>query len=202
MVVAKGRNNMLASIEDSASLLNSLVDELDIFYTNKLTECKRKIELFKTENATVDPEVLYSMFSELNYAISIYEELFFETKEMLISKIYSYAEKHMTELLLLLGYNHNKISKEYRDNNPSTQGISDIDKCCYILQKHFGLENQLLDVYWPNFTVFHKLRKNIEHHYNSDYVTIDIKMIKNNLCNAQQLLKHIEFVTREKRLIR
>lgn len=32
MAIANGRNNMLASIEDSASMLNSLVDELDRFY--------------------------------------------------------------------------------------------------------------------------------------------------------------------------
>lgn len=199
MAIANGRNNMLASIEDSASLLSSLFDELDRFYSSKLTDYERKIRLLKTETPEEDPEVFYSMCSEWNYAICIYDELFIETKEMLISKVYSYAEKHMNELLSMLGYSHNKMSKEYQNNHTSTQGISDIDKCCYILQNHFGLEQNLLDVYWPIFKDFHKLRKDIEHRYDHSYATIDIKMIKNNLDYAMQLLKHIELVTREKR---
>lgn len=43
MAIANGRNNMLASIEDSASMLNSLVDELDRFYSNKLNDFERKL---------------------------------------------------------------------------------------------------------------------------------------------------------------
>ena len=46
---------------------------------------------------------------------------------------------------------------------------------------------------------FHKTRKEIEHRYDHN-ATIDIKMIKGNLDYAMQLLKHIELVTREKRL--
>ena len=200
MAFASGRNNMLASIEDFASLLNSLVDELELFYSSKLNDCKRKINLLRTENPKEGPDVLYSMCSEWYNAISIYEELFSETKEMLISKVYSYAEKHMNVLLSLLNYNHKKITKEYKDNNPTTQGISDIDKCCYILQSNFGLEDNLLGVYWPKFKDFHKLRKDIEHRYNHEYVTIDTEMIKKNLNYALQLLKQIELVTREKRI--
>lgn len=172
MAIAKGRNNMLASIEDSASMLNSLVNELDRFYSNRLNDFERKFDLLRIENKNEEPEVLCSMCSDWNYAISIYDELFTETKEMLICKVYSYTEKHMSELLSMLGYSHNKISKEYQNHHPSTQGISDIDKCCYILQNNFGLEQNLLDVYWPIFYDFHKLRKDIEHRYNHSYVTI------------------------------
>lgn len=200
MAIANGRNNMLASIEDSASMLNSLVDELDRFYSNKLTDFERKIDLLRIENKNEEPTVLCSMCSDWNYAISIYDELFTETKEMLICKVYSYAEKHMNKLLSMLGYNHNKISKEYKDSKPSTQGVSDIDKCCYILYSHFDFEQNLLDRYWPMFKDFHKLRKDIEHHFDHSYVTIDIKMIKNNLDYALRLLRHIELVTREKRI--
>ena len=95
MAIANGRNNMLASIEDSASMLNNLVDELDRFYSNKLTDFERKIDLLRIENKNEEPKVLCSMCSDWNYAISIYDELFTETKEMLICKVYSYAEKHM-----------------------------------------------------------------------------------------------------------
>ena len=116
MAIANGRNNMLASIEDSAFMLNSLVDELDRFYSNKLTDFERKIDLLRIENKNEEPKVLCSMCSDWNYAISIYDELFTETKEMLICKVYSYAEKHMNKLLSMLGYNHNKISKEYKDS--------------------------------------------------------------------------------------
>ena len=199
MAIANGRNNMLASIEDSASMLNSLVDELDRFYSNKLTDFERKIDLLRIENKNEEPKVLCSMCSDWNYAISIYDELFTETKEMLICKVYSYAEKHMSELLSLIGYSHKKISNEYKNSNPSTRGISDIEKCCYVLQNYFGLEQNLLDIYWPIFKDFHKTRKEIEHRYDHN-ATIDIKMIKGNLDYAMQLLKHIELVTREKRL--
>lgn len=102
MAIAKGRNNMLASIEDSASLLNNLVDELDRFYSSKLTDYEKRIELLKTENSEENPEVLYSMCSEWNYAICIYDEFFTETKEMLVPKVYSYAEKHLNEILSML----------------------------------------------------------------------------------------------------
>lgn len=200
MAITNGRNNMLASIEDSASLLNNLVDELDIFYSSKLTDYEKRIELLKTENSEENPEVLYSMSSEWNYAICIYDEFFTETKEMLVPKVYSYAEKHLNEILSMLGYSRNVISKEYKNSNHSTQGISDIEKCCYILQNHFGLQQNLLDGYWPMFNKFHKLRKNIEHHYGYRYISIDTKLIKNNLDCALQLLKHIELLTREKRV--
>ncbi len=199
MAIANGRNNILASIEDSSSLLNSLVDELDRFYSNILTNYEGKINKFKTANPNEDPEVLHSMYTEWNYAISIYNEFFSETKEMLVSKVYSYAEKHMNKLLSMLGYSRTTISKEYKKKN-STQGISDIEKCCYILQNHFGLQHNLLDGYWPMFKKFHKLRKDIEHHYDHSYISIDIKLIKNNLDYALQLLKHIELVTREIRV--
>lgn len=199
MTIANGRNNMLASIEDSASMLYSLVDELDRFYSNKLNDFKRKIDLLRIENKNEEPEVLCSICFDWNYAISIYDELFTETKEMLICKIYSYAEKHTNELLSMLGYNHKKISNEYKSSNPSTQGISDIEKCCYILQNYFGLEQNLLEMYWPIFKDFHKLRKDVEHRYNHSYTSININMIKSNLDHAVGLLKHIELVTREKR---
>lgn len=190
---------MLASIENSASMLNSLVNELDRFYSNKLNDFERKIDLLRIENKNEEPEVLCSMCSEWNYAISVYDDFFIETKEMLISKVYSYAEKHMTELLSMLGYSHKKISNEYKSCSPSTQGISDIEKCFYILHKYFGLKHNLIDVYWPMFKDFHKLRKAIEHRYDHSYTTIDIKMIKSNLKYALQLLKHVKLVTREKR---
>ena len=74
MAIANGRNNILASIEDSASLLNSLVDELDRFYSNILTNYEGKIDKFKTANPNEDSEVLHSMYTEWNYAISIYNE--------------------------------------------------------------------------------------------------------------------------------
>lgn len=105
MSIAKGRNNMLASIEDSASMLNSLVNELDRFYSNKLNDFERKIDLLRIENKNEEPEVICSMCSDWNYAISIYDELFTETKEMLICKVYSYTEKHMSELLSMLKCN-------------------------------------------------------------------------------------------------
>lgn len=191
---------MLASIEGSASLLNSLVDELDRFYSNILSDYEEKIDKFKTANPNEEPDVLHSMCAEWNYAICIYDEFFTETKEMLVSKVYAYAEKHLNEILSMLGYSRNVISKEYKNSNHSTQGISDIEKCCYILQNHFELQQDLLDGHWPIFNKFHKLRKNIEHHYGHRYISIDIELIKSNLDCALQLLKHIELLTREKRV--
>lgn len=196
MAFSKGRSNMQASIEDSATLLNSLIDEMDTFYSNKLTEYESKIELIKKENPQESPEVLESMCYEWIFATSVYHEFFMETKQMLITKVYSYAEKHLNELLSMIGYNQNKYSKMYEKKHSSTKGISDIEKCCYVLQNHYGLDQNLLNEYWPMFKDFHDLRRDIIHH--DVNIHIDTKMIKCNLDNALQLLKHIELITREK----
>ena len=59
MAIARGRNNIQASIEDEAYLLICAATEINQYYKNKCIEILSRIEEIKKENMTENPEVIH-----------------------------------------------------------------------------------------------------------------------------------------------
>lgn len=105
MAIAKGRNDLQASIEDYAKMLDTLACDIDSFYKKEIENINRQIKI--SDESSDDYEIKYSIKVQYEDVIELYESLHNQSFEMLISKIYSYAEKHMEELLKRISYSRN-----------------------------------------------------------------------------------------------
>lgn len=99
MAFSSGRNEIQASIEDDATMLSCAVQEINLFYSEKLSEITCSIEKTKSDYSTECPEILASMLSSDYQVMEWYEELLCLTLNAFIPKVYSYAEKHIEGLL-------------------------------------------------------------------------------------------------------
>lgn len=192
MTFSKGYNELQASIEDTASVLISLSEEINSFYSCKIIAIKDDIR--KLQNADVEKEELDSKLFPLCQLEELYNSLYIEAMEMIVSKVYSYAEKHLYMICDRIKYDRKKIAKMYQRYNPSNQG-SDIEKIFYVINKLYCIEKQEISDYWRDFASFHKLRTDIEHHNNYIKQLVKIEFIISNINQAKSLLNAIEMST-------
>ena len=195
MAISKGRNELQASIEDIAIMLESLTLDINSYYRNKINDIEDNITRIKKDNPKEDFEILQSMTDLLVQEIEFYKEFHKVALEMLLVKVFSYAEKHFEILLSRVSYNRSKAKKEYSKNGQPTKDVSDIEKFFYILKKHKKLSIVQISDIWIDYKAFHLLRNDITHrkaHNNS----IDIDYINSNLTQISKLLMIIEIETR------
>lgn len=195
MAIAKGRNDLQASIEDYAKMLDTLACDIDSFYKKEIENINRQIKI--SDESSDDYEIKYSIKVQYEDVIELYESLHNQSFEMLISKIYSYAEKHMEELLKRISYSRNKSADEYKKDKGNIHGISDIEKHFYVIRKHNNLPEMNISEFWKDFKAIHQLRNNIEHHYSHSAKPISIEYIKSNIVQAEKMLLHIERITQK-----
>ena len=195
MAISKGRNELQASIEDIAIMLESLTLDINSYYRNKINDIEDNITRIKKDNPKEDFEILQSMTDLLVQEIEFYKEFHKVALEMLLVKVFSYAEKHFEILLSRVSYNRSKAKKEYSKDGQPTKDVSDIEKFFYILKKHKKLSIVQISDIWIDYKAFHLLRNDITHrkaHNNS----IDIDYINSNLTQISKLLMIIEIETR------
>ena len=153
MAIAKGRNDLQASIEDYAKMLDTLACDIDSFYKKEIENINRQIKI--SDESSDDYEIKYSIKVQYEDVIELYESLHNQSFEMLISKIYSYAEKHMEELLKRISYSRNKSADEYKKDKGNIHGISDIEKHFYVIRKHNNLPEMNISEFWKDFKAIH-----------------------------------------------
>ena len=191
MPFAKGRNEMQASIDDTASALVLLTNEIESYYSQKISELSFQIEKIRKDNLNEAPEVLHCMESPNTNINWIYDEMHENTLEMLLCKVYSYVEKHMEALLKRIPLTGKKARKAYKG-----EGVSDIEKYYAVLKEKYNLQKQNVTDIWKDYEKFHELRKGIVHRYNYDRDTITANYILSNIEQAKALLNYIEDNTR------
>ena len=129
--------------------------------------------------------------------LELYQELHVQTLQLLVPKVYSFAEKHIEGLLERLSYTIKKAKIEYdKDFGSKSQCISLIEKGCYIICKHCDLLYDKQMSTWNGFKDFHAVRKTIVHRYNMDVKNINIEYIRRNIEAAKKLLLSLEYATR------
>ena len=195
MAISKGRNDLQASIEDTRTLLETLAIDIDSYYSGKITNNENDIKRIKDNNPNEDFEIIQSMVNMPEKEIEFYKEFHRVTLEILLVKVFSYAERHFEILLSRLSYNRSKAKREYSKDGQPMNGISDIEKYFYILKKYKKISIVEISDIWKDYNVFHLLRNDIAHRKNYNK-SIDINYIKNNLAQIFQLLITIEADTR------
>ena len=196
MAFSRGRNESQASIEDTRIILESLAIDIDSYYRDKMINIENHIKSIRESNPHEEFEILQSITNTYEQEIEIYEEFHRVALEMLLVKVFSYAERHLEILLSRLSYNRNKATKEYSKDSQPTNGVSDIEKYFYIFKKYKKLSIAEISDIWIDYHVFHLLRNDIAHRktHNS---SIDIDYIKINLAQIYKLLTTIEAETRQ-----
>lgn len=195
MAISKGRNELEASIEDKFAIINSLATDINSYYLERINSIKDDIKRIKENNPNEDFEILQSITNTQKQEIEIYEEFYRVTLEMLLVKVYSYAEKHLEILLSRLLYNRNKAINEYKKDGQPTNNVSDIEKYFYILNKYKNLNIARISDIWIDYNKFHLLRNDIVHH-KAHKNSIKIDYIHSNLTQISKLLSIVESKTR------
>ena len=189
MVFGKARNEIQSRIEDGAYLLLNLVDEVNDFFFYKISLIKEEIRTIKEDNKDMDYEDIQSILSPYQQIEEFYNNLCEEAMQMLVSKVYSYAEKHIELILFRIGSSIKKAQKEYRKTHISVEGISDIEKSFYVISNNSNVGISEISEIWRDYKYMHEIRKKIEHHcgdenysINKDYLISNIQQIKELLC--------------------
>ena len=179
-------------------MLNCIVQEINLFYSNRLSDIAARIEKTRSENATEDPEILSSMLSSDYQMMEWYEEAACQAMQAFIPKVYSYAEKHIEGLLGRIPCTINEAGEQYRKEHKDTRGISDIEKGCYMLCRHYDLSFEDIMSRWPGFKDFHSLRKDIEHRYKEQWSCSNVDYVLANIASAEEFLSALEQQTRDR----
>lgn len=198
MAFSSGRNEIQASIEDDATMLSCAVQEINLFYSEKLSEITCSIEKTKSDYSTECLEILASMLSSDYQVMEWYEELLCLTLNAFIPKVYSYAEKHIEGLLGRIPCTLKNASKQYGKEIEDTCGVSDIEKGCYILCKFYNLSFEDIMLIWPGFKDFHAHRRDIVHRYSGCHPYSNATYIHANIDAAKEFLSELERQTRHK----
>ena len=193
MAFSQGRNEIQSSIEDTASVLLILSEEINSFYSNKIDAINNVIRNLQY-NTELEIEELNSLLFPYNQLKDMYNSLYIEAMEMIVSKVYSYAEIHFNMLINRINYERKRVARIYKQDNPGKQG-SDIEKAFYVINKNYCLEKQRISCYWNDFELIHKLRTDIVHHNNYKKQLINIEFIKDNINQVRNLLNTIEKIT-------
>lgn len=193
---AKGRNEIQASIEDMAQAIKNLAYDINEFYTDKIKTIESKIEEVKKQNVDLADEEI----GVVNYyncqLLEIFSNSHIEAMETIVSKVYSYAEKHMQMIVEKVGYNLNKVRREYSKDGQPIKHISNIEKMFYIIKKHYSLPYSALADVWNEYSDIHNLRNMIVHKHSYERQLIKIEYIIQNLDQIERMLKGMECVIR------
>ena len=173
MVFGKARNEIQSRIEDGAYLLLNLVDEVNDFFFYKISLIKEEIRTIKEDNKDMDYEEIQSILSPYQQIEEFYNNLCEEAMQMLVSKVYSYAEKHIELILFRIGSSIKKAQKEYRKTHISVEGISDIEKSFYVISNNFNVGISEISEIWRDYKYMHEIRKKIEHHCGDENYSIN-----------------------------
>lgn len=196
MAFGKVRNEIQSRIEDGACILMNLVEEVNDFFFNKISLIKKEILTVKEENKGMDYEEIQSILSPNQQFEEFYNTIYKEAMEMLVSKVYSYAEIHIELILFRIGYNIKKAQKEYKIEHKSDNGISDIEKSFYVISKRTTLGISNITDIWQDYQHIHTIRKNIVHHCSDDNFKIDKNFLISNIQQIKKLLCFLETKTR------
>ena len=146
---------------------------------------------------TENPEVISGILSSKYQILDWYENIHNQTINMFVPKVYSYAEKHVIELLKRKSFTIQKARKIYRNEKGTTQGISDIQKGCFIICKCCDIPQDEIWSNWKNFDDFHSRRVALEHRFDtSKKDEINIEYILKNIENAKIFLSNLEKLSR------
>ncbi|MBO7230164.1 MAG: hypothetical protein J6V20_01995 [Bacteroidaceae bacterium] len=193
---AKGRNEIQASIDDMALGIKNLAYEIDSFYSSKIQGIESEINDMKEHDVDAENAGCCLCNSTSYQLLDIYNGLHIEAMEAIVSKVYSYAEKHMQMMVESIGYDLKHIHKEYKADAQPCSGVSDIEKMFYIINKHYCLPFSEISDVWSNYYDIHMLRKNIEHRYDYEKRLIKIEYIIQNIEQIEEMLKAIEISIR------
>ena len=196
MVFGKARNEIQSRIEDGAYLLLNLVDEVNDFFFYKISLIKEEIRTIREDNKDMDYEEIQSILSPYQQIEEFYNNLCEEAMQMLVSKVYSYAEKHVELILVRIGYSIKKARNEFKREHESDQGVSDIEKSFYVISKRTNIGISEISEIWQDYEHMHEIRKNIEHHCSDKNYLIDKNCLIINIQQIQKLLCLLETKTR------
>lgn len=194
MSFSRGRNNIEASIIDSAIIYHELLDELESFFKNKIDNIVCIIEEEKGylhENKELFANI-QQPYMEL---IFHYQEIFQECLEMLLIKIYSYIEKHLEVLMGTLGIK----TREAVINKPikgKVQRKSKIELYYLAIQKACSFEASLIEK-WAGFQEFRTTRNSIVHNKQTTNKQLTTKYLKESLHYGNDILLYIELQIRK-----
>lgn len=195
MAISKGRNELKASIEDTFTIIDSFAVDINTYYTERISSIKDDIKRIKGNIPNDEFEIFQSITNTQKQEIEIYEEFHKVALEMLLVRVYSYAERHLEILLSRLSYDGKKAKDEYSKDNQPQKGISDIEKYFYIIKKYKILSIDRISDIWINYNEFHIFRKDIIHR-KAHNCSIKIDYIHSNLTQISKLLLTIEAETR------
>lgn len=186
MGVSKGRNMDAASIEDNANLLIEFTKDVFNLYDKKIENIEKEISNLKQVEDFVS--------SSLEFAEETVRSLMQMSMEIMLLKVYSYAEKHLEQLLSRVSLCRKQAVDLYKSDYKDVRGVSDVEKYYYALQKHSDLPD--LCSVWTDFKTVHKMRVNIEHRYVHPCYSINKDYIIKNINQAKELLIIVERSTR------
>lgn len=189
MAIAKGKNEMQASIDDTAAALITLTNEMEAYYNQRRRDLEAQLEKIREKNQNEDSEIIQSIISSSDFRW-IYDEMHQETLEMLVCKVYSFAEKHMGEMLKRIHLKE-KQAKELGQG----QGVSDMETYYMAIQKRFGISESISEK-WIGYKDFHRLRKDIVHHHDNEKKDVSANYILSNINQVKELLLYVEEVSR------
>lgn len=196
MAFGKVRNEIQSRIEDGACILMNLVEEVNDFFLNKISLIKKEILTVKEENKGMDYEEIQSILSPDQQLEEFYNNIYKEAMEMLVSKVYSYAEIHIELILSRIGYNIKKAQKEYHNKYGTVNGISDIEKSFYVISKRATIGISSITDIWQDYKDIHEIRKNVVHHSRDVNYLIDKNYLNKNIQQIKELLCLLETKTR------
>lgn len=191
MPFAKGKNEMQASIDDTASALIQLTNEIDYYYNQKVADLDSQLEIIRKDNPNEEPEILSCMESPIIGTKWIYDEMYIDTLEMLVCKVYSFVEKHLAELLKRV-----PISKRTAKNRYKGKGMSDVEKFYASLYDKFKYSRQGVSDIWKDYERMHTIRNDVVHRYYHERANITANFILSNIEQAKELLQYVEECTR------
>ena len=193
---ANGRNEIQVSIDDMALGVRNLAYEIDNFYSSKVQAIESEINNINEQKADEENGESCHRKSACSQLLDIYKSLHIVAMEAVVSKVYSYAEKHMQMMVESIGYDLKHIQEEYKADAQPCKGVSDIEKMFYIINKHYSLPFSKITDVWSNYYDIHILRKNIEHRYDYEMQLIKIDYIIQNIEQIEEMLKAIEISIR------
>lgn len=192
MAFGKGRNYLEAKIQDEEVLLSSFIDGFEKYFESQISKVEQQIIEVEEEFRMDGPEVMSSASNSLREIIYYYEENFQVIMEMILSRIYSYLEKNMEELMnCRLNVDRRQAKKEYK----GVKGLSDVEIYFLTFKQMLQFEESL-EHFCPEFRSYHSDRVAIEHHKRENIKDLNVSYIKTFLESAFELLSFVETKSR------
>lgn len=178
MAFGSGRTNLQAAIEDECSALKSMLHEFKDYFARTINSIRVEKE---TAIKDEDIEVTSTICRDYDYRESVYLEYEQEFLKMMIVRVFSYAEKILSQLL--------KSNPKIARNNHKDK--SDIEAYFITICNEHGITHDITEV-WPNFHEFREKRKNITHNKKDEYFNISYEYIETNISEICTMLLTLE----------